>query len=150
MILRWFVLTYLVTINQASLGLAFLIPVEFVLNTRNSINDFNPKKLRAATESDSEQMKSILEQHSQHLPNMEESMMGIPVLLSINSMRKLKKIIYLPLDQISIIIILYLHCSYQIFIGRKNGFMIVNLHFYQLPFLNIMQIWKPFDPNHAA
>ena len=33
---------------------------------------------------------------------------------------------------------------------RKTGFMIVNLHFYQLPFLNIMQIWKPFDPNHAA
>ena len=81
MILKWPAFVYLLTTNKALLGMAFLIPVEIVLDNKNGLQNSNPQSLSPETKIDFDRMQDLVNSNLK-FNNFDESMMDIPVLLN--------------------------------------------------------------------
>ena len=83
--LKWCVISYFFIINELSQTLGFLIPVEFVLDNQNPSNNLNSEEWKVAAELD---RKSEQNRYNKDLMSNDigDTMMGIPVLLSIFSL----------------------------------------------------------------
>ena len=83
--LNWCVITYYLIINEVLQALAFLIPVELVLDSQDPTKNLDSEEWRVANEIDG---KSEQNQYNKDLMSNDigDTMMGIPVLLNILSL----------------------------------------------------------------
>ena len=83
--LKWCVITYFLIINELLQALAFLIPVELVLDSQDPTKNLDSEEWKVANELDH---KSEQNQYNKDLMSNDigDTMMGIPVLLNIFSL----------------------------------------------------------------
>ena len=90
MILKWSVFVYLLTSHGALLGMAFLVPLEFVLDNKNGLHNSNPQNLSPETKVDLNRMQDLVNSNLK-FNNFDDSMMDIPVLLNTYNRGKMLK-----------------------------------------------------------